>query len=425
MDTTIAPASYTVLPDTNTTPTFGTQGKAVVDLQNQLNAKNAGSPGYKPLVPDGKYGPLTAGATTFKPTPPPNPGIVSSTAANNALTAGGNALDTMTNQPDPYEQYLTNKANSLMTTPDTPGTDEKNAASAGAKLQTKAETDFAAYKAGLETLGIQSGLSKYAPGLQADRMINAANNETQKLSDIQDKEQLTIAKAKQARIDKNATVLKDTLSELRQIKQDKATELQHQLSKRTQDITVAKAAAPHLLTALKGLDPAAHEAMILQTAKDNNVNPSTLVDALTQEAYTQQHDANTLAIQQKTLDKVSGGSDAILTPSVLATLTKSNPILNLPYGTTKQEALGATAAADAFTKAVSTDFGSNDTSIVGKQGYLTYDYVKKLTGALPATIDKVNFLTKLYNDNMLTPKLDKHAADYGISKAEATKIMGK
>jgi hypothetical protein len=60
-------AQYTPL-QPNQTPTQGTSGQAVMDLQKQLNTQNQGVAGYTPLKVDGMYGPLTAAASAFKPT---------------------------------------------------------------------------------------------------------------------------------------------------------------------------------------------------------------------------------------------------------------------------------------------------------------------------------------------------------------------
>jgi len=46
----------------NQTPTQGTSGQSVKDMQTSLNTRNAGVAGYIPLVVDGKYGKLTADA---------------------------------------------------------------------------------------------------------------------------------------------------------------------------------------------------------------------------------------------------------------------------------------------------------------------------------------------------------------------------
>ena len=63
---------------------LGTSGAEVSALQTQLNTQNAGKVGYKALVVDGKYGPLTQAAVAYKApadvVPPPN--------INNPVTSG-------------------------------------------------------------------------------------------------------------------------------------------------------------------------------------------------------------------------------------------------------------------------------------------------------------------------------------------------
>ncbi len=247
------------------------------------------------------------GGTTPPPTGTDNPGIASSTDATNSLNNDGNQLDKMTNQPDPYMEYLQKKANTLMTTESQPGLEEKNAAAQGGRLQEKTQADYTAYKAGLETLGIKSGLSRYAPELQADRMIQAANNETAKIQEIQDKEDLAIAKAKQARLDKDATALKETLGEIRQLKKDKADELQRQLTRRTQDATVAGNIATYAFKQLQTLPDEQKETFLLQLAKDNQISPATLAAALAEEQDRQTKFNLTTSLQEKALNKADSG----------------------------------------------------------------------------------------------------------------------
>ncbi len=256
----------------NQTPALGSSGPAVLALQHQYNLANPTRPQLKE---DSLYGPITNAALN------PNPGIVSSNPVRNDLINGGNQLDTLTNQPDPYLEYLQKKANTLTNQSDQPGTEEKNAARAGGRLAEKTISDSEAYKAGLETLGIQTGLSQFAPGLQADKMINAANSETQKLSDIQDKENLMIAKAKQARLDKDSKTLKDTLTEIKQIKKDKATELENQLTRTSKEFSIGAQHAAALYDTYKTMDPKHQEAFILQASKELGIqNPRNLIDAM-------------------------------------------------------------------------------------------------------------------------------------------------
>lgn len=49
----------------NPVPVYGESSQAVLALQQQLNAKNKGVPGYTPIAEDGKYGQQTLGAVNF------------------------------------------------------------------------------------------------------------------------------------------------------------------------------------------------------------------------------------------------------------------------------------------------------------------------------------------------------------------------
>ena len=270
------PQTYTPL-QPNQIPALGTSGQAVRDLQHNYNVQNQDQAGWTPLAEDGQYGPLTQAGVNWKPA---NPGIMSSSSANSSLMQDGNKLDQMTNGQDPYMEYLQKKANGLMGADSQPGADEKNAASTAFKEQQKTQNDYAAYKAGLETLGIQSGLSQGAPSLQMDRMLNAANSETQKLADIQDKEDFAIAKAKQARLDNDAKTLKDTLSEINQLKKDKAAELENQLTRQSKEFDVAMQHAPAAYATYMSLSGDKQEAYINQYATELGISPKNFVDAL-------------------------------------------------------------------------------------------------------------------------------------------------
>lgn len=237
----------------------------------------------------------------------PNPGIVSSTQARTALTQGGNTLDTITNTPDPYLEYLQKKALDLQNNPSQPGIDEKNAEFEAGRQKTALEDKYQNYKAGLETLGIQSGLSRYAPGLEADKLINADKANADAIQTIQDKEDLAIAKAKQARIDGDAKTLKDTLDEIRQIKKDKSDELQSQLNKRTQDITVANSLSTQAYQDLQSLPEDQKEDYIKALAAQNNIDPGTLMASLAKEKDTQEKFNLTTALQQAQLAREGTG----------------------------------------------------------------------------------------------------------------------
>lgn len=92
-------ASYTPLVP-GATPTFGTSGQSVSDLQTQLNATHSGQAGYVPLVVDGKYGKLTQAAVGFQnpvSNPPSAPSDSAAGIANSFNYTGNPDADSALN----------------------------------------------------------------------------------------------------------------------------------------------------------------------------------------------------------------------------------------------------------------------------------------------------------------------------------------
>lgn len=403
-----------------------TSGTALVNTQV--------GPAQAPVV--APVAPTTPTEPVVNPTipPPANPGIVSSTQAQNTLDQGSADLDNMTNQPDPYVEYLQKQAAALANGTDTTnaGTEANDISTAttnAASLQNKVQSDYASYKAGLETLGIQSGLASMAPDLQAGRLLGAANDETTKIQDIQQKEDLAVAKAKQARINNDAVTLKDTNAEIEQIKKDKADAITQAQQKQTHDFSVANDLSTYAYKTLQTLDPDKQEAFILQTAKDNDISPAALTSALAKEQDTQTKFNLTTALQEKSLDKQSSDAeDKPLSPGALKSLAAENPLLDLSYGVSSADATKYTQFAKGLTDSIDKDF--SDPANLGPQGYLTFAYGQKLSDIIDNNdtgVSKVALFTQLYDDGKITPSLLKNDnyKGYGLTEAEAKKVMGQ
>ncbi len=357
----------------------------------------------------------------------PNPGIVSSTMASNTLDQGGSTLDKMTSEPDPYLAALEKQVSGLQAGTDTTNAAaEKNdiatATTQASNLQNKAQSDYAAYSAGLQTLGIQSGLAEVAPELQAGRLIGAANDLTTKIQGIQKQEDLAVAKAQQARQTQDAVSLKDALAEIDSIKKEKQAAITQQLTQQTHDITVAKSVAPYAYKTLQSLPPEKKEAFILQTASDNGISPTALTNALASEQDTQTKFNLTTALQEKSLDKST--EDKPISQTQLNDIGAKNPLIDTTYGLTSQDVQNAISFAKGATDAINTDF--KDPANLGPQGYFTYDYIKNsVLPNLPTGINKVAFMTQLYKNGQITPSLEKddNYANYGLTKSEADQIL--
>lgn len=359
--------------------------------------------------------------------PRPNPGIVSSTDARTVLDQGGADLDRMNTQADPYLEYLQKQANDLRMGTDTRNEAEEkvdlaNATAEAGRLQTKVQDDYARYKAGLETLGIQSGLASIAPDLQAGRLLQAANDETTKISEIQRKEDYAVAKAKQARLDKDAAALKSTLTEIKEIKKEKAQALKDQLDKRGRDITIANSLSTYAYKGLKELPPEQQEAFILQTAKDNDISPAALIAALAKEEDTQKKFELTTALQQKALNKSgTAASSKPLSTAALNYLKKNNPILDIGFGDTQEDVDLAMNAAKEIQTGVKAAF-SNPALV--RDGRFTYEYIQNALANLPMGISRVGFLKSVGTDKLAVNKW-KNAKNYGITEDEWQELISE
>lgn len=211
-------ATYTPLSE-GQQPAFGTSGPAVSALQAQLNAQYANTPGYTPLKVDGLYGPLTQAATNFKPGVA-NPGIFSTTNYRDGLDAIEGQVNEFQN--DPYQQLFQRL-------------EERNrmaeeaaiaSATAEAKRQDIAqEEQYRRESMAQGSAGIMSGLSRYAPEMQAGIMNQLYQENLNKVRNIQLEEEIAIAKARQARMDNDLEVAREQLDYAKQLRKEKADAL--------------------------------------------------------------------------------------------------------------------------------------------------------------------------------------------------------
>lgn len=371
--------------------------------QTQLPQVPAVGPAAGPTV-------TTPGSNSTVTTTSPsntNAGIVSSTDARNTYTTESNNLDKITNTVDPYYEYLLKQQQAAMQ-PSEPGVDEKNASVEAGRQKTALEDKYEKYKAGLQVLGIENGIPE---NLLADQMINADKDNAGAIQDIQSKEDLAIAKAKQARIDTNSKALKDANDEIRQYKKDKADELQSQLDKRTQDITVANSLASYALSDIAGLPQELQQDHLHQIAQANNIDVNTLIAAMTNEKQ------NRYKFSIEHAGSASGGKP--LSTAALNFINKQNPLLKLPYGTTQEEAdmyiQNATNVQGGLIQAE----GNKD--LLGPQGYFTYDYINNALDNLPAGVDRMAFLNAVKDKLALGSKGHK---GYNITEEEYKTLTG-
>ena len=232
---------------TATTAVPGQNSPAVGVLQTQLNAQNAGKPGWTPLTVDSLYGPKTvAGAAFGQPTQTHT--VVNSNAASNL----GNNLNSSINN---YENNIANtdytkvpqvdlnkQITDLNTAADTESENyAKNIANiqAGNNLTAYEKSSLAStqaildqnkalqeknndlYQRGLGEANIRSGRAQNSPEAAAGLMHAAVNEGIQKVQNLDIKANAQMAKVKQGMIDGDIKVAKDAHDEYVKLIKDK------------------------------------------------------------------------------------------------------------------------------------------------------------------------------------------------------------
>lgn len=223
-------------------PYYGSSGQQVSELQTQLNEKNAGKAGWKPLKVDGLYGPLTQAGESFMPqsqvsvssTPSRTQFTKNSMALDNALVSfnlGGPNASANTKQQmpgqgeinaetysDPYTEQLDKiSSNSDMATKNLIATIQAQRANERNQLNDK----YDRYKQGLQLLGVQTGAVNYTPDIVMGNVMQAENARASKLQEIDRAEATALLEAKNARDEKDFKVLKEKMDYVKQLKKDR------------------------------------------------------------------------------------------------------------------------------------------------------------------------------------------------------------
>ena len=164
--------------------------------------------------------PLTT-PTTTPTTVPIGPGIVSSSGVRNLFNQNVGNLSTLETN-DPYTQLV---QNTLARSGVTQGIDIANATAAGANKQIAAEQTGHAYTEGVLKANAESGLDRSAPQFAGGLVSQANNSEAIKLSNLQDEENLAIARAKDARDNRDSAALDKELTYIQGVRKEKAAQL--------------------------------------------------------------------------------------------------------------------------------------------------------------------------------------------------------
>lgn len=301
----------------NVTPAYGQQSEGVLQLQKDLNTKNAGTAGYTPIPEDAKYGPLTQAAVNFQPS-----SIVQTSGAarteygknsaslDNALnsfnigTSSGTpdtsatTLDSVAN--DPYIQSLdalsqnSDAATKMLIA---------NIQAAKQKQVNSLDTQYGNYKSGLQLLGIQHNEAQSSPELLMGHIQQAETEHQDKLADLDSEESKALLDANNARQTQDFNTLNSKMDYVKQIQQQKADTLKSYYDTITQQPKIADDVAHNVYQTLQTLDDSDKQQFIQQVAQQFNLPLGTLVTALNDEQFkTQTADVKTKTAQAN-LDK--------------------------------------------------------------------------------------------------------------------------
>jgi len=148
-----------------------------------------------------------------------NPGIISTTNYRDGLNQGEVAINEFQN--DPYQQLFQRleeqnriaEENAILT-----------ATAEGKRQNVQQEQAFNRQRSALESANIAGGLSRYAPEMASGLIEQAYNENLQDVRNIQ-LEEISIAKAKEARADNDLDLMREQLDYARALRKEKADAL--------------------------------------------------------------------------------------------------------------------------------------------------------------------------------------------------------
>ncbi len=322
------------------------------------------------------------------------------------------------NVNDPYTRMLDRmSASSDAATKALISTIQAQRAQHGATLDNQYEN----YKRGLALLGIQHNAAQATPDLLMGHIQQAETEHQQKLGQLDVEMNKAIMDANTAKDKNDLATLRDKMDYIDKLKKEKQDYLKNIADQMTASNTIADNVVAGVYDNLQKLSPADKESYLVAVSQKYGISLGSLTAALTKQKQAAEDRALSIANTKSIMANRggAGGSEKILTPAVIKSLTSQNPLLDLPYGTTQAEALAAQQAATDWQKAVETDY--TDPENLGPQGYLTYDYGKKLFSNFPSGVSKTQFV--INNRDLFNH--DKHLKEYGLTDAEIKIITGQ
>lgn len=236
------------------------------------------------------------------------------------------------------------------------------------------------YKAGLKLLGIETNSAEVTPDILASQINQASSDQMSKINTLQTAEVKALSDAELARENGDYKTLNEKMTYIKDIQNQKATALKDYQTGianqnkeiKTQGDAQAKSIALDVYTSMQTLDPADQEKFLLGISNKLNIPLTSLVPAL--------------GPAKTTYDKAQAAD--VLTPA-------EDKELQVPYGTTKEQAAKlhitpkATTKASASTDAKPFKFTNTDTGKLADVGLTPSDLTKLETDISKYGADKV------------------------------------
>lgn len=325
------------------------------------------------------------------------------------------SVATVGNTNDSYTQLLDKmSANSDAATKALISSIQSQRASNGAKIENEAKN----YESGLQLLGIQKNEAQSTPDLLQGQIKNQESVAEQKLRDLDVQTNKAIMDANTAKDNNDLKTLQQKMDYIKTLNTQKQDALKTIADKFTSSATIADNVVAGVYDQLQGLAPEDQQTYLHKAADTYGIPYGSFVQAVAKQKYNTENQALTLAEKRKTLAG-GGAAEKLLTPSEAASYIKNNPLVDISAGDSVADANQAVSDANQFTKILDTDVNDPNAeanNIKGPQGYLTYDYGTKLLNAIPAGVNKAQFV--IQNRDVF----NKHLDQYGLTDTEIKKI---
>lgn len=288
------------------TPTLGTSGQGVAQLQTQLNTQNAGMPGWTPLEVDGIYGPLTQAGANFKPqsqlivtgtnpekefaqntqeinnmiqtnsayNPQQNPNQTQNPNQNYTVGQEEQGLaNMMQNYSDPYTQMLDKIAStSDKATQNLIATIKATKSSREANIN----TEYDRLKQGLFSLGLSSDKMQFTPDLVYGQITQAENARMSKLQELDRQEATALLEAQQASEEQDFKTLREKREYLKSIRKSRLDLLKESYDTMAYETKIGELQAFQIYDELQKMPEANKMPFLQQLASKFNIPVSAL-----------------------------------------------------------------------------------------------------------------------------------------------------